>query len=82
MKNFYTIRTVKWDKNRVYIIDQTKLPEKLIYIQCLDYKDIVKAIKNMLVRGAPAIGIAAAMGIVLAVNKSQAKNAYITNILA
>jgi methylthioribose-1-phosphate isomerase len=74
MKDFYTIRTVKWDKNRVFIIDQTKLPEKLIYIQCLDYKDIVKAIKNMLIRGAPAIGIAAAMGIVLAVNKSQAKN--------
>jgi methylthioribose-1-phosphate isomerase len=58
---------VSWHEGKVRLLDQTKLPEELVLLQISDYKHIVSSIKNLVVRGAPAIGIAAAFGVVLAV---------------
>ena len=56
------------------MIDQTRLPSKLVYTKCENYQDVVKAIKNMVVRGAPAIGVSAAFGMALAALNSNAKS--------
>ena len=69
------LRTVVWKEGSVSLLDQTKLPTKLVYMRCRKYKDIVNAIKNMVVRGAPAIGVSAAFGLALAASTSKAKNA-------
>jgi methylthioribose-1-phosphate isomerase len=55
------------------MIDQTKLPNKLVYIRCRDYKEVASAIKNLVVRGAPAIGVTAAFGLALAAIQSNSK---------
>jgi methylthioribose-1-phosphate isomerase len=65
--------TVKWEKNQVVMIDQTKLPGKLVYVRYKKYEDVAKAIERLIVRGAPAIGVAAAFGMSLAANSSKAK---------
>jgi methylthioribose-1-phosphate isomerase len=65
--------TVSWENNCLVLIDQTKLPNRLVYLRCKNYREVVDAIKNMVVRGAPAIGIAAAFGLVLAAQSSKAK---------
>jgi len=67
------LRTVAWQDGTVVLIDQTKLPDKLAYVRLNDYKDVAKAIKNMVVRGAPAIGVAAALGLALAATQSKSK---------
>jgi len=61
--------TIKWEKDRLILIDQRKLPGKEVYIECSDYTHIAQAIEDMSIRGAPAIGVAAAYGIVLGVMK-------------
>jgi methylthioribose-1-phosphate isomerase len=68
------LRTVVWREGSVSLLDQTRLPSRLVYIRCRKHKDIVKAIKNMAVRGAPAIGISAAFGLALAASNSKAKS--------
>ena len=65
--------TVAWKNNSVVLIDQTKLPNKLVYVKCKDYKEVADAIKKLVVRGAPAIGVTAAFGLALAVQQSKAK---------
>lgn len=75
------LKTLEWISDRkgslipgrVRMIDQTKLPGELVYIETDDVKELWHAIKTLQVRGAPAIGVAAAMGIVIAVQKSDAK---------
>jgi len=62
-----SIETITWKNNAVRIIDQTKLPHKLVYINCRDVKTLVSAIKKLKVRGAPALGVAGAFGVVLGV---------------
>ena len=57
--------TVQWRRNAVHIIDQTKLPNKLVYLTCTDHREIAKAIKSLVVRGAPAIGICVCFGLVI-----------------
>jgi methylthioribose-1-phosphate isomerase len=59
------MRTIEWDKKhrKVRLIDQRELPGQLIHITCSDYHHVIQAINNMAVRGAPAIGIAAAFGL-------------------
>jgi methylthioribose-1-phosphate isomerase len=57
----------------VVLIDQTKLPNKLVYVRCSDYKQVADAIKKLVVRGAPAIGVTAAFGLALAARRSRAK---------
>jgi methylthioribose-1-phosphate isomerase len=64
-----TIKPIKWDDGKVVIIDQTALPEDLIYESYTDYKELIDAIKKLKVRGAPAIGIAGAYALVLALNQ-------------
>lgn len=59
------IRTIFWDKDQVVMIDQKLLPQKERYVACRDYRQVVAAINDLTVRGAPAIGVAAALGIAL-----------------
>ncbi|RKY32453.1 MAG: S-methyl-5-thioribose-1-phosphate isomerase [Candidatus Omnitrophota bacterium] len=67
------IRTLGWLNNRIKIIDQTQLPVKCKYISISNLKGVWQAIKTMQVRGAPALGAAAAFGVYLGVRKSRAK---------
>ncbi len=60
-----SFNTIEWKENRVVMIDQTKLPREESYVECRTYEDVADAIKRMVIRGAPAIGVAAAMGIAL-----------------
>ncbi len=57
--------TVTWHGDRVRLLDQRRLPDELVYLDCADYRDVADAIRTLAVRGAPAIGIAAAMGLAL-----------------
>ncbi len=61
------LQAVLWHNGKVRILDQTKLPEELVLLEISDYQGIVKSINSLSVRGAPAIGIAAAFGVVLAI---------------
>ncbi len=65
--------TVAWKNDSVVMIDQTRLPNKLVYVKCRDYKEVANAIKNLVVRGAPAIGVTAAFGLALAAIQSNSK---------
>ncbi|MFC2160243.1 S-methyl-5-thioribose-1-phosphate isomerase [Acidobacteriota bacterium] len=59
--------TIKWDDNKVILIDQRKLPLEEVYVECINYEDVARAIETMIIRGAPAIGVAAAFGVALGV---------------
>ncbi len=64
-KYMSSFKTIEWKNNKVIMIDQTKLPNEEVYLECQTYEDVADAIKRMVIRGAPAIGVAAAMGIAL-----------------
>src|SRR4051812_26720190 len=66
------MRTVFWENNKVKLIDQRKLPHELVVNEYDDYADVAQAIKTMVIRGAPAIGVAAAFGMALAGLQSKA----------
>ena len=66
------IQTLEWTDSGVRFIDQTKLPTEETYILCKTHQQVADVIRNMVVRGAPAIGVAAAMGIALGVKNSKA----------
>jgi methylthioribose-1-phosphate isomerase len=68
------IQTLEWTSHGVVFIDQTKLPTEEVYVTCTTHQQVADAIRNMVVRGAPAIGVAAAMGIALGVKNSKAEN--------
>jgi len=68
------IQTLEWTDSGVRFLDQTKLPTEETYVTCKTYQQVADAIRNMVVRGAPAIGVAAAMGIALGVQNSKAEN--------
>ena len=59
------IRTILWADDAVVLIDQKALPGKVRYLTLTDWRDVITAIKDLTIRGAPAIGVAAAMGIAL-----------------
>jgi methylthioribose-1-phosphate isomerase len=61
------VRTVEWNNGRVVMIDQRLLPAREVYRVYTTYREVARAIKDMVIRGAPAIGVAAAMGIALGV---------------
>jgi len=65
--------TVTWEDNSVVLIDQAKLPNKLAYVRCKNYSEVADAIRKLVVRGAPAIGVSAALGLALAAQQSNAK---------
>jgi len=60
-----SFRTIEWRDDAVFMIDQTRLPMEEVYNRYTDFNSVAEAIKGMVVRGAPAIGVAAAMGIAL-----------------
>jgi methylthioribose-1-phosphate isomerase len=60
-----TFETIEWTPDGVVMIDQTKLPNETVFVTCHDYIEVADAIRNMIIRGAPAIGVAAAMGVAL-----------------
>lgn len=66
------VNTIEWKSGKVRIVDQTQLPCRLVYLDCRTPEEICRALKRLAIRGAPAIGIAAAMGLVLGIQKSQA----------
>jgi len=67
-------KTIEWTEHGVRMIDQTRLPAEEVYRDCRSYQDVADAIRSMVIRGAPAIGVAAAMGIALGMKHSKAEN--------
>src|SRR5438874_3208230 len=66
------IQTLEWTDQGVRFLDQTKLPTEETYVNCTTYQEVADVIRNMVVRGAPAIGVAAGMGIAVGVKNSTA----------
>jgi methylthioribose-1-phosphate isomerase len=66
-------KTIEWTEDGVRMIDQTRLPTEEVYRTCRNYPEVAEAIRTMVIRGAPAIGVAAAMGIALGVKQSPAR---------
>ena len=67
------IKTLEWTDAGVRFIDQTKLPTEEVYVICTSYQEVANAIKTMVVRGAPALGVTAGMGVALGVRESKAQ---------
>jgi len=65
-----SLRTVEWKNNKLVMIDQTKLPNELVFVEFSDYKEVANAIRTLVVRGAPAIGVSGAFGLALAALQS------------
>ena len=68
------VKTIAWKDDRVVMIDQRKLPMQERYVVCKGYRSVIRAIKGLVIRGAPAIGVAAAMGVALGALKIRANN--------
>jgi methylthioribose-1-phosphate isomerase len=66
------VETIEWTEAGVVMIDQTRLPREERYVTCHSYEEVAEAIRSMVIRGAPAIGVAAAMGIALGVSQADA----------
>jgi len=67
------LRTVEWKNDSVVMIDQTKLPNELVFVKYTDFNDVANAIRTLVVRGAPAIGVSGAFGLALAVLQSSSE---------
>jgi methylthioribose-1-phosphate isomerase len=65
------LKTIEWKDNKVIMIDQTKLPSQLVFVTYTDFQQIANAIKTLIVRGAPAIGVSGAFGLALAALQSN-----------
>ena len=61
------IETIQWTPEGVVMIDQTRIPAEETYVTCRNYLEVADAIRTMVIRGAPAIGVAAAMGVAIGV---------------
>jgi methylthioribose-1-phosphate isomerase len=70
------IPTIEWKNGAVRMLDQSLLPNQVKYIDCRSFERVAQGIKSLKIRGAPAIGIAAAMGIALAAQPIKAKNIF------
>src|SRR6187455_1013990 len=64
--------TIDWQGDTIVMVDQRKLPGQEIYVRCRNAQEVARAIRTMVIRGAPAIGVAAAMGLALGMRKSTA----------
>ena len=71
----FVVPTVRFEDETVVLIDQRLLPAREVYLRLSDYHDVAAAIRDMAVRGAPAIGVTAAFGIALGVRASKAEGA-------
>jgi methylthioribose-1-phosphate isomerase len=67
----HTVETIEWTSEGVVMIDQTRLPRETVYVTCRNYVEVADAIRNMIIRGAPAIGVAAAMGVAIGALKAR-----------
>ena len=76
------IETIKWSPDGVVMIDQTRLPSEEIYVTCRTYIEVADAIRTMVIRGAPAIGVAAAMGVALGASQGMTQGADFETICA
>ena len=65
---------IRWDENKLLLLDQRELPRKICYVKCNNASDVYNAIKKMIVRGAPAIGVAGAYGLVLSLKDYKKNN--------
>jgi methylthioribose-1-phosphate isomerase len=65
--------TIEWRKDRVVMIDQRKLPGEEVYVECTDYNQVAEAVEKMIIRGAPAIGLAAGYGVALGLMRVESK---------
>src|SRR5579862_136117 len=68
------VETIQWTDAGVVMIDQTRLPHEETYVTCRTYEEVAEAIRSMVIRGAPAIGVAAAMGVALGVMHASPEN--------
>ena len=69
------VSTVHWEDEAVVMIDQRLLPQEEVYLRCKNHREVAEAIRGMAIRGAPAIGVAAAFGVAIGVRRSSAKGA-------
>lgn len=67
----HLLRALSWDGTALILLDQTKLPSEIVHIRCENYRQVAEAIKILAVRGAPAIGVAAAYAVVLAFREAR-----------
>ncbi|HXB57494.1 MAG TPA: S-methyl-5-thioribose-1-phosphate isomerase [Vicinamibacteria bacterium] len=67
------VPTVSWEDEAVVMIDQRRLPEEQVFLRCRDHREVAEAIRGMAIRGAPAIGVAAALGVALGVRGTPAE---------
>jgi methylthioribose-1-phosphate isomerase len=65
------LETIQWTADGVVMIDQTRLPSEELYVTCRNYTEVAEAIRTMIIRGAPAIGVAAAMGVAIGVAQAD-----------
>jgi methylthioribose-1-phosphate isomerase len=70
-----SVSTVHWEEGAVVLIDQRLLPDQEVYLRCRDHHEVARAIREMAIRGAPAIGVAAALGIALGVRREPSEGA-------
>lgn len=68
------IPTIKWEEGLVKMLDQRKLPSRIDWYTCRGYRDVISAIQKMVIRGAPAIGVAAAMGLALGASSIRSRS--------
>src|SRR5580704_896874 len=76
------VETIQWTEDGVVMIDQTRLPRQEVFVTCRTYGEVADAIRSMVIRGAPAIGVAAAMGVALGVLRSDDRFEDICDTLA
>ncbi|MDA8387758.1 MAG: hypothetical protein M0Z58_03700, partial [Nitrospiraceae bacterium] len=69
------LNAIERKKGKVYILDQSRLPHEILRIECKGWKDVARCIRQLRIRGAPAIGIAAAMGVALGAQEVRADSA-------
>ena len=67
------VKTIEWKNDRVIMLDQRLLPHQEVYRVCRNYQQVALAIREMVIRGAPAIGVAAAMGVALGAHPGATK---------
>src|SRR3990172_706690 len=68
------VKTIEWSNGKVVMLDQSRLPIEVVYIECDNYLTVAEGIRKLWIRGAPAIGIATAMGLALAAQDIEADN--------
>ncbi|MBM3794292.1 MAG: S-methyl-5-thioribose-1-phosphate isomerase [Acidobacteria bacterium] len=76
------VETIEWTSAGVIMIDQTKLPRQTEFVTCRTYEEVAEAIRSMIIRGAPAIGVAAAMGVALGMQQADVEFEKICTVLA